>query len=352
MHGNGAQSAPAATTMRLAQLGVGVLAFHLFNSILQEAVFHLPGFHHSIALSFLQTLCISGFALIEFVRANEVRKVPLKTYVMLSLFSTVSVILTNEASHLLNYPTQVIFKSSKLLFVMTLRFILLPHQQRGGGGGGSPSSSHHPRRGILEEIVSCLMIVGGLVLFTYATSAAKMANASAGELEVVLLGVLAIVAALCCDALLYIGEEKYCFKEHHASNTEVILFCYAFAALYSGSSLVVSGQLIDSATYITSHPLFLVYVTMFSLCNFCGTYFLLKVVAEFNSNSAVMITSVRKMFTVLCSFLIYPKPFGWTHLAGLALVSSGIYMHENARSNGKKAEDAAKLAGQESNAVV
>lgn len=94
MHGNGAQSAPAATTMRLAQLGVGVLAFHLFNSILQEAVFHLPGFHHSIALSFLQTLCISGFALIEFVRANEVRKVPLKTYVMLSLFSTVNIFRT------------------------------------------------------------------------------------------------------------------------------------------------------------------------------------------------------------------------------------------------------------------
>ena len=40
------------------------------------------------------------------------------------------------------------------------------------------------------------------------------------------------------------------------------------------------------------------YVVAFSLCNFCGTYFLLRVVAKFSSNSAVMVTSVRKVFTL------------------------------------------------------
>lgn len=324
------------TTKRLAQLAAGVLVFHVLNSILQEAVFHLPGFDHSLMLSFLQTGCIAAFALLDFKRSKEVRKTPLRTYFFLSLFSTVSVILTNEASHLLNYPTQVIFKSSKLLFVMSLRYLLIPLQH--GKHSRHHNKENHKRR-TRNEALACFMIVGGLVAFTYATSASKMSSSgSEAAFGTVVAGIAAICIALVCDALLYIGEEKYCFNAYQSSNTEVILFCYAFAMINTGASLLASGTLRSSIDFATERPIFLVYVVLFSLCNFFGTNFLLKVVSEFNSNSAVIVTSVRKMFTVLCSFLIYPKPFGLYHCAGLSLVSFGIYMHESSRLQAKKEE--------------
>ena len=34
--------------------GITVLIFHTTNSVLQEAVFHLPNFNHTILLTFLQ----------------------------------------------------------------------------------------------------------------------------------------------------------------------------------------------------------------------------------------------------------------------------------------------------------
>jgi solute carrier family 35 (adenosine 3'-phospho 5'-phosphosulfate transporter), member B3 len=337
------------TTTRLAQLALGVLVFHVLNSILQEAVFHLPGFNHSLMLSFLQTGCIAAFALLDFSRTSETRKTPLKTYFFLSLFSTVSVILTNEASHLLNYPTQVIFKSSKLLFVMTLRHFLIPPT-------GKHSNRHHNKenhkRRTRNEALACLMIVGGLVAFTYATSSSKMsAGGTEKELGTVLAGIAAICIALVCDGLLYIGEEKYCFAAYKSSNTEVILYCYAFAMVNTGSSLLASGTLTSSIEFASEHPVFLLYVVLFSLCNFFGTNFLLKVVSEFNSNSAVIVTSVRKMFTVMCSFLIYPKPFGLYHCAGLSLVSLGIYMHESSRVQAKKDDMIHELVQEEDGIV-
>jgi adenosine 3'-phospho 5'-phosphosulfate transporter B3 len=335
----------SATTQRLFQLASGVLLFHVLNSVLQEAVFHLEGFNHALMLSFMQTLCIASFACLEFWRNGEERKAPITTYVLLSLLSTVSVFLTNEASHLLNYPTQVVFKSSKLLFVMVTRLLLINEAQH---------KHHHHRRAKAararhrrNEFLACAMIVVGLVVFTYATSAAKMKGGSHGsdaESTRIALGVAAIVIALLCDSLLYIGEEKYCFCSGvGASNTEVILFCYMFASVNSAGSLLLSGQLVDSFQYVASHPSFVAYVVAFSLCNFCGTYFLLRVVAEFNSNSAVMVTSVRKVFTVLCSFVVYPKPFGAYHLLGLSLVSGGIYLQETSRTHTKKEEQIALM---------
>lgn len=304
------------TTFRLFQLAAGVLLFHVVNSVLQEAVFHLPGFDHSVVLSFMQSFWIAALALIQFWRAGESRRAPILTYICLSVFSTVSVILTNEASKLLNYPTQVIFKSSKLLFVMALRVCTVKHK----------------KRTTLTEGVAAIILVVGLVFFTYATSSAKgqeILNFGSDAF----FGVAGIVIALCCDALLYIGEEKYCFAIYKTSNNEIILFIYGFASLNALATLVASGRTAVSVEYMFANQSFAPLVFGYSICNFVGTYFLLEIVSEFESNSAVVVTSLRKMVTVLLSYVIYPKPFGFMHGVGLICVCGGIALYESARFN-------------------
>ena len=376
-------------TKRLLFLAAGVLLFHVMNSVLQEAVFHLPGFSHTVALTFLQTSGIAFFAFLELQfrlrveHANRERqrimgtnrseltsvvpvetesmdvgvivtspmvstehvseppaptpyrlgpfffekKVPWRTYLLLSVLSTVSAILTNVASYLLNYPTQVVFKSSKLLFVMSLRVMLRMTSKK--------SSSQ-----IVREFVSCAFIVCGLFIFTFATSMKKKSRTStstsgdAGGSDAffeMIKGVLAIIVALCCDAMLYIGEEKYCFGEHKASSGEVILFTYGFTSLNSLFMLAGSGGIGHAIAFAKAVPIFPLLVVAFSACNFCGTHFLLGIVSEFDSNAAVIVTSMRKVLTVLLSYLLYPKPFGIMHLSGLIAVSLGVFIFEHTR---------------------
>lgn len=276
-------SPDTSTTSRFVYLGGCVLVFHLLNSVLQEAVFHLPGFNHTVLVSFFQALGVAIFALLEMYvnsRTTSIatqnrpkspgpsptslsqggvyapsssppvafgfitRKASFKTYIMLSIFATVSVVLTNRASHLLNYATQVVFKSSKLFFVMLLRLALRMSKEK---------SNQQLRR----EFLSCGFIVAGLVIFTFETSKHSKGKKSAivsttvstttyssplsssttaqnsgyddGGSSIlspeVIEGVLSIIGALCCDAMLYISEELYCFSPSvQASSEEVIFF--------------------------------------------------------------------------------------------------------------------------------
>ena len=329
----------AASTGRLLQMALMVLVFHVGNSILQEAVFHLPGFRFTILMGVLQTACVTCFAYLDFKRQGSVRRAPWAVYICLSVFSTASTILTNEASHRVNYPTQVIFKSSKLLFVMALRaFALRRHK----------TSTH--------EIVSALSIVAGLIAFTWATSSTKaLSSTTTGSDRDFLLGVVAILVAVTCDALLYVGEEKFCFQQHSSTSTEVILFTNMIAVAYGSMTLVTTGQAAASITWALSHPAFLVLIVAFSLCNFCGTTFLLHIVNEFGSSTAVVVTSTRKMATVLCSYVIYPKPFTGLHAVGLFGVAYGIWLHDQARKKEppkKPSEDSDSAASNQRSAPV
>ena len=173
-------SSSAASTSRLARLALLVLVFHVGNSILQEAVFHLPNFNATILMGCLQAVCVCGLACLEFSRQGLSRRAPLIVYAGLSVFAATSTILTNEASRRVNYPTQVIFKSSKLLFVMALRAVAMKGKLR--------TSS--------AEIVSAVSIVVGLIAFTYATSSSKSSKVTSdGDFMV---GVIAIIVAVTC----------------------------------------------------------------------------------------------------------------------------------------------------------
>ncbi|KEG07136.1 solute carrier family member b3 [Trypanosoma grayi] len=422
---------------RLLAFSVCVLLFHVMNSIVQEAVFYIPGFHHTGLLTFAQALCVSLFASGQLYRSSpgasaspwrrlvEARRVPLRTYFMISLTNTLSVYLTNEASRLLSYSTQVVFKSSKLLFVWLVRYVAIElparleameaaaasssvenHNNRDGpytdksqdsdaaelhrcmalatgepiekpsgsvavhvcgpsnpvvmstkGGAyfspqskgacavasgncnnnnSSRSLSHgavteHSK--LVREVASCIAVVVGLIVFTYATTSTPHAKDTEVEESwwPVITGVAGIVVALLCDALMYLGEEKYCFMAHGASHDEVQFYVFLLSSMNGLVSLLLSGSIADSMHFASTHFEFIFLMFVCSLCNYGGTFFLLRIISEFNSSTATVVTSVRKMMTVLCSYVVYPKPFSVSHFIGVVLVMGGIWQYEEAR---------------------
>eukprot|EP00759_Apiculatamorpha_spiralis_P024956 PhF_6_TR28105/c0_g1_i1/m.41550/K15277/SLC35B3, PAPST2; solute carrier family 35 (adenosine 3'-phospho 5'-phosphosulfate transporter), member B3 len=321
---------------RLLRLAGGVLVFHVLNSVLQEGILYLPGFKHGVLLSFLQTVAVTIFSYLQFRSTTEARRTPLSIYVGLSIVASLSVVLTNKGTMLLNYPTQVVFKSSKLLFVMIMRAIFMKSKRKPG----------------LMEVVGAVVVVVGLSGFTWASHKEKLkASATGGDTDF-LLGVVAIFIALVCDALLYMGEEVFCFSTYNSPNVEVILFTTMFAVVNTFGTLCVTGGVGESIRYIMQEPRLIVFVAAFSACNFLGTHYLLSIVSEFDANYAVLTTSVRKMCTILLSFLLYPKPFTLLHFFSLATVVGGIYLHDKAKrahhpNHGHHKEPLSVLPGEE-----
>mmetsp|Transcript_26036 Transcript_26036/g.45743 ORF Transcript_26036/g.45743 Transcript_26036/m.45743 type:complete len:128 (-) Transcript_26036:11-394(-) len=57
-----------------------------------------------------------------------------------------------------------------------------------------------------------------------------------------------------------------------------------------------------------------------------GTALVLVLVDEFSAVAAVSVTTVRKAFTLLASFVLFPKPLGWGHAVGAALVFGSAFV--------------------------
>ena len=108
------------TSLHFISLSVLVFIVYICYGVLQESLFTQPELKpFGWFLTWVQFAFYIPFGGIEFVMKGEfVRKIPIKIYFLLAFLSVVTMGCSNKSLKYLNYPTQVIFKSCKLIPVM------------------------------------------------------------------------------------------------------------------------------------------------------------------------------------------------------------------------------------------
>lgn len=150
---------------------------YLVNGICEEYVYNRLQFSYGWYFTFVQgfvyllLICLQGFSMKRMIN-------PWKTYVKLSAVLMGSHGLTKGSLAYLNYPAQIMFKSTKVLPVMVM-------------GAFIPGLR---RKYSVHEYISAVLLVAGLILFTLA-DAQTSPNFS-------LIGILMISGALIMDAFL------------------------------------------------------------------------------------------------------------------------------------------------------
>lgn len=95
-------------------------------SYLQEKVFRVEGFKFHGFMTFLTSVTYTVCGIVElFVTGDLKRKAPWFDYFLLSIFTLGGMYCTNWSLSYLNYTTRIIFKSSKVIPVMIIYFILV-----------------------------------------------------------------------------------------------------------------------------------------------------------------------------------------------------------------------------------
>ncbi|KAL4713105.1 hypothetical protein ACJJTC_004491 [Scirpophaga incertulas] len=177
----------------------------------------------SLYITLVQFLITMLLSYMESLIRNPIkRKVPLRTYALLAALTLGTMSFSNLALSYLNYPTQLIFKSCKLLPVMIGSIIILGK-----------------RYGFLDYVAAVIMCVG-LTMFTLADS-----NTSP---NFDIIGVIVISMALLCDAIIGNVQEK-AMRQFQASNNEVVFYSYAIACVYLVAITSVSGILTSGYAY-------------------------------------------------------------------------------------------------------
>ncbi|GLT62216.1 hypothetical protein SLA2020_348700 [Shorea laevis] len=272
---------------------------YLVNGICEEYVYNRLQFSYGWYFTFVQgfvylfLIYLQGFTPKQMVN-------PWKTYVKLSAVLMGSHGLTKGSLAFLNYPAQLMFKSTKVLPVMVMG-AFIPGLRR-----------KYPA----HEYISAVLLVVGLILFTLA-DAQTSPNFS-------VLGVLMVTGALVMDSFLGNLQEAIFTMNPETTQMEM-LFCSTVVGLpFLIPPMLLTGELFNAWTSCSQH--LYVYGVLFfeALATFVGQVSVLSLVAIFGAATTAMVTTARKAVTLLLSYLIFTKPLTEQHGTGLLLIAMGI----------------------------
>ncbi|KAK7382148.1 hypothetical protein VNO80_00877 [Phaseolus coccineus] len=272
---------------------------YLVNGICEEYVYNRLHFSYGWYFTFIQGIVylflinLYGFTSKQMVN-------PWKTYAKLSAVLMGSQGLTKGSLAFLNYPAQIMFKSTKVLPVMMM-------------GSFIPGLR---RKYPVHEYVSAVLLVIGLIMFTLA-DAQTSPNFS-------VIGVVMISGALIMDA--FSGNLQEAIFTVNPQTTQMeMLFCSTLVGLpLLIPPMLFTGELFQAWTSC-SQNLYVYGVLVFeAMATFIGQVSVLSLIALFGAATTAMITTARKAVTLLLSYLIFTKPMTEQHAIGLLLIALGI----------------------------
>ncbi|XP_075484604.1 UDP-galactose/UDP-glucose transporter 2-like isoform X1 [Primulina tabacum] len=274
---------------------------YLVNGICEEYVYNRLQFSYGWYFTFVQgfvylvLIYLQGFTTKQMVN-------PWKTYVKLSAVLMGSHGLTKGSLAYLNYPAQIMFKSTKVLPVMVMG-TFIPGLRR-----------KYP----VHEYISAILLVVGLILFTLA-DANSSPNFSA-------IGIVMITGALVMDAFLGNLQEAIFTMNPETSQMEM-LFCSTVVGLpFLLPPMILTGELFKAWNSCYEHPYVYGVLIFESMATFVGQVSVLSLIALFGAATTAMVTTARKAVTLLLSFVIFTKPLTEQHGSGLLLIAMGIVL--------------------------
>ncbi|CAM8878065.1 unnamed protein product [Rhodiola kirilowii] len=272
---------------------------YLVNGVCEEYVYNRLQFSYGWYFTFVQgfvyllLLYCQGFSPKQMVN-------PWKTYWKLSAVLMGSNGLTKGSLAFLNYPAQLMFKSTKVLPVMIMG-AFIPGLRR-----------KYP----VQEYISAVLLVIGLILFTLA-DAHTSPNFS-------VIGVIMVSGALVMDA--FLGNLQEAIFSMNPETTQMeMLFCSTVVGLpFLIPPMLLTGEIFKAWTSCSQHPYVYGVLVFEAMATYVGQVSVLSLIALFGAATTAMVTTARKAVTLLLSYIIFTKPLTEQHGTGLLLIAMGI----------------------------
>lgn len=221
---------------------------------------------------------------------------PWRTYLLLSFVWVGSVGLTKASLRYINYPAQIMFKSSKVIPVMIMG-AFIPGVRR----------TYSP-----HEYFAAIALVVGLIIFTLA----DISVTPTFEMT----GLIMIIGALVFDAFLGNIQEALFVSFPSISQDEVLLCTNLMSIPLLLVPLVATGEVWHAWQSGLEYPQVYMIIGAAAVATYVGQLAILALIALFGAATAYLVTSLRKAFTLCLSYLIFTKPFKSDHLLGLVLI--------------------------------
>jgi len=184
--------------------------------------------------------------------------------------------LTNMSLQFLNYPTQVVFKSLKLLTVMIGSVLWVG------------------RKYTAYEYIATMLTVASAVLF-------GLGDVDSAP-QFSWLGIVIVLLSLVADSM-HSNSQETLLQDHKATLRETMVYSNMFSAVGSFVVCLVTGELWKALAFCQQYPqVYFIFATQ-SILTYLGVLCFVSSIKRFGVVLATTVTTVRKIVTVLLSFL-------------------------------------------------
>ncbi len=156
-------------------------------------------------------------------------------------------------------------------------------------------------------------------------------------------GVALIGGALCVDAICANFEEKNFFRCENPSTTqEVLCFASLIGTFYGLIPFIASGGAGPAIAFSMANTQVVPMIMGFSVMGYSSVSFILSLIKYYGATEAEIIKSLRKVLSIVISFVLFPKALNWKYIVGFlaVLVSTAYTFYLKGEKN--KAKAAAK----------
>lgn len=254
-------------------------------------------------MTLLQFIVFFCFGMIErrkVPQAERSRKGPLSYHILVGFFCVSGFALSTYSLQLLNFPTWLLFKSSRVVFTM-LGGVLINKKRYG-----------------VFEYTGVLFIFFGLVVFTWGDWAVSPSFNTPG--------IFLIALALSMNAAQDNFQEKG-LHGYGVSENELVVYSYGIGSLMLLPYLLVSGEFFEGLAFCMANPAAFVQIIVSSLLAYVGIVFVLALSNQTSALVAVITTSCRKALSIIASFVLFDKPFSINYIYGTVLVFTGVFFN-------------------------
>ncbi|CAG9530253.1 unnamed protein product [Cercopithifilaria johnstoni] len=287
----------------------GTILCYLWFGIIQESIIKgkygsdgKERFTYTQALVFVQCAINAMFAYI--LRGKTRDSVPMCTYAVASTSYLFAMVTNNHALQYIPYPTQVLGKSCKPIPIMVFSFLF-------------SNKRYH-----LKKCCCVLMIVLGVGLFLYKEKADTIHGKSVFNLG---FGELLLLLSLAMDGTTGAIQDR--IRQRHKANAHVMMYYMnLFSSLYLLFGVLLTGELFDFTIFVQSYPKVIIKLFTLAAASALGQFFIFKTVTEFSPLTCSVITTTRKLFTMLGSVILFGNTLTQRQFLATGIVFTGLLL--------------------------
>uniref|UniRef100_A0A182THS4 Adenosine 3'-phospho 5'-phosphosulfate transporter 1 n=1 Tax=Anopheles melas TaxID=34690 RepID=A0A182THS4_9DIPT len=229
-------------------------------------------------------------------------RAPLYKYSFASFSNIMSAWFQYEALKFVNFPTQVLAKSCKIIPVMIMGKIISRNKYE------------------FYEYLTAVMISVGMIFFLTGSTDESKASAMT-----TLTGVLLLTFYMIFDSFTSNWQGEL-FKSYSMSSIQMMCGVNLFSTLFTGASLAMQGGFYSSLVFAVDHPKFVIDCVVLSISSAIGQLFIFYTIATFGAVVFTIIMTLRQAVAILLSCLIYQHRISFLGVVGVLIVFLAIFL--------------------------